>query len=217
MRSLEAQRLDQLEAARYLLRQLRSAGSVWSDGQRAHRGEDLCRLRRETLARIIRLKEPKISQRRMPTMQRLCANLRNLPGAMSKFHDEAVADWMSRLLRDHCGANDTGSRERATVVRRLLRRMSPETFMSLPEPVRYSSAELSKLRQSRLAHKWVLHEIYTIPELGFILPKGIEVKPTMQGFCAIGLDRPHVVPSGVVRKKKPEDAFTAVKQSSEVL
>lgn len=221
MIALEKQRKAHLEAARILLCQLRNAGNVWSDGRNVHRGEHLDALKSKTLMRVISLKEKNWRRRKAPEMHRLCSNLRCLPGKMKRNETESQTEWMTRLLINHCTANDIGSRERAKILRRLLRRSSPEAFKNVPGHLHRSKDEWNQLLKARRSKKWMLTEDFRCPEIGVFLEKNSEVFPTQGGFYHHGIGHQHIIDECFVSRKRPSpttpEMFTAVNSYSDDL
>lgn len=150
-------------------------------------------------------------------MASLVRGLSRYPGAMRKSPDEEIAEWLTRLLTKYCASNDSGSRERAKVVRRVLRKGFPESFETIDDRHKYSSSEMSHLRRSRSKHTWVLKCQFTVPDLGYIVPAGAEVISTSFGFALQDIQCNPVVPSHLVRKlKRAKSHVTAVTSLEEV-
>jgi hypothetical protein len=200
MIALETQRVQHLLAARLLLRQLRNAGDVWSDGRIIHRGVDLVKLRQDTLARIVNLKEKNPVKRRVPTMLRISKNLASSPGYLGQEDGETVGAWLIRLLERHVHSNDNGSIERAKVARRFLRRNFPEHAALLSSSHRFNHRELTHIARSRAAYRWKVAHPVILEDQGVTVNAGTTAIPAHMGFCVEVGDRLFEISDKDVRK-----------------
>lgn len=131
---------ERIRALQILLRQLRTCGGAWSDGQRIHRGADLDRLRSETADRLIAIRSgdraPKdaLAWRSLVALERMKRRAGTAGGPL----EERLADF----ILTGAAARDPGSENRCRIARRALRRIDREAFAALPRSARHSQMEM---------------------------------------------------------------------------
>jgi hypothetical protein len=221
VRELEQKRVEKLAAKRMLLKQLRQSGGAWSDGQSIHRGEQLEKLRHETLGEIMKLKEKDFATRKGPWMALNCQNLKVLhkhrlnpdSNTIGRKKSESTVDWFQRVLKDFSSNMQTSSQNRTLTFRRLLRRADRAAWEALPERIRCHQMELDKKFASRSAHSWELSQQVHMGN-GVILPAGMDVYPTEGGFFTPALGQGQIIEAENVRKSSltPRQANTPDKQ-----
>jgi hypothetical protein len=133
-------RSERIRALQIFLRQLRTCGGAWSDGQRIHRGADLDRLRSETADRLIAIRSgdraPKdaLAWRSLVALERMQRRAGTAVGPLE--------ERLATFIVTGAAARDPGGENRCRIARRALRRIDPAGFTALPCSARHSQMEM---------------------------------------------------------------------------
>jgi hypothetical protein len=139
-RHVDQPRRDRIRALQMLLRQLRTCGGAWSDGQRIHRGADLAELRSRTSDRIVAIRSGMTTPQDALAWHNFAAlqRLKRRAGEPTP----PLAGQLAQSILAGAAARDPGGRDRCRIARRALRRLDPQAFAALPREARHSQMEM---------------------------------------------------------------------------
>lgn len=179
---------------RLFLRQTRGI-TAWSDGSSLHEGEDLRELRAQALMRLIRLRggtpdraetENGRSWRNYQALCRMRSRTEKVPVPLA---DRMMADLMTAV-----SGSDLASSERRRLLRRALRRVSPDRFADLPPRVRCGTPELDRLIDA--ANRVGLRIRKDLLIDGFPVPAGTPVRLDRDGTARLAVSGLEHFPAG---------------------